>query len=197
MDIIENGDVAPRSYRRTAVWVVAAVVALGGLYGLRRMTESRQPSQSTPPVTAPQSAAPVPITDDVQVVGDQADVTSELMAKAMSALPPDPDATKGAMVLVGNNFANGQEATGLEDDTMGRKGTYEVTVLCLGTGGTHVTVMDPEAADQGSPETMRLVCTGRPATTTVKMSTARLHIMLNPDPETVAAFAYAITPAKR
>jgi hypothetical protein len=58
-----------------------------------------------------------------------------------------------------------------------------------------VTLTDPAGGDL-SPPIVRLVCTGRPVATSVKLSDGRLLITLNPDPETAAAFAYSVARVK-
>jgi hypothetical protein len=196
MDIIENGVPSPRPRRRTAVWVAVVVVGLGGLYWLRQATESRQPNRH--PAVASTTPPPLPLTEPTPAVDvpiATATVPPDLIEKAMHTLPQEH--LKGGMELIGSNFANGQASTGFEDDTVPGKGTYDVTVVCLGVGGVDVTVFDPEPVEQPRPTIIRLVCTGKADSGRITLTNARVFIEFNPDPETVASVAYAMTPVKR
>src|SRR5262245_61811028 len=190
MDVISNGDPAPRSNRRRAAWGLVVVVAVAGLYGLRHLTENRPPAHTSPPAAAP-TTGPARFTVD-EVHATNAVVAPELPQKALQALSQNN--VKGAMDLIGTTFANGVPEIGLVDESLGGKGTYVVAVVCFGVGGADVSVTDQVRSDAQPPEILRLVCTGRPATTTVTLSDGRLLITLNPDPETVAGFAYAVAP---
>jgi hypothetical protein len=198
VDVISNGEPAPRSNRRTAAWALVVVVAVAGLYGLRHLTENRDPAQSAPAAAAATpTPAPVEITVDPESVG-LAVVPVELSGKVLLLLPEAQ--VMGGLDLVGSKFPNGNESIGVEEDSLPGKGRYDVTVVCLGTGGADVTLMDPAKTQRGARTVLRLVCTGRTAKTTIELSRPRLQIVLYPDPETLGSFgysvAYAVVPAK-
>jgi hypothetical protein len=185
MDVIENATAGPGSGRRTAVWVAVALAVLAGLYGLRRVTEARQPA------AAPPAERAVTTTPTTQLTF--APVPRELTEQATQALLQY--GVSAAFDVVGSNYANGGAERTFEDDVMGGIGPSEVLMTCVGTGGTNVSLVDPVNPDQLQP-LVRLECTGAPTTATVDLSDGRLQFVMRPDPETVASFAYVVTTAR-
>jgi len=191
MDIIESGESPVRSRRRMVVAAAVALVVLGGAYGLRHATASRQP---------PRHPAVAPTTDTVTWTppsrGVVAAIPDDQRLAAMQSLPASDHG--GAVGVIGSDFANGSDRLGLSDESLPRKGRYSIDMTCLGTGGVWVTIDDSDAAMVSSDQGLWIECTDHNGFSTVPMTLSRaaLQFYLQPVHNTVAVFAYAVHAVK-
>jgi hypothetical protein len=189
MDVIENQATAPPSRRRRLVWTAAVIVVLTGMYGLRVATDSPTLAR-----TRPQPSVVLSLVTPIEVHGLTALVDPELGQQALHALPKA--IATGGVDLVGTSYLNGRPFVDIQDSSMSRTGRYAVTMLCVGHGGIETWLVDAEQNGLKTGIHTHIDCGGPPRDVTVELTTPSLEIDIQPDADTIAAFAYAINRAE-
>src|SRR5262245_29797366 len=186
MDVIEAGTAAPPSRRRRLAFAVAAAVVLVALYRVRLATDS--------PAPQPQPSVVLSLVTPIEIHGIAALVDPELGQQALHTLPKA--IATGGVDLVGASYTNGRPYLHIQDDSMSRQGWYTVTMLCVGQGGIETWLIDAGRTSTQRGVHTRNDCGGRPYEASVELTTPSLEIDIQPDPATIAAFAYAINPTE-
>ena len=218
MDVIENG--VPPTRLTSRPWVVlaaAAIVVVGGLYGLIQLGGSDAPPTTAPPTTAPPTTAPPTIappaasstagpatqpgplrTVTPTATKVTATVPVDLQRRALESVSREPGTIGGAAFdVVGSSFLNGSSTQGFADETLSGPGRCVVRMLCLGRGTVLVIPADDPDVNPLTDDGVRITCTaepGIPVSTEVTITGATLHLYVQPDADTVGALAYRALP---